>query len=57
MTGSLLKVTGGQTLTSGAKSGTAATVGQVTIQFTSPTSGAVTLPSGRVVQIARFTAF
>jgi hypothetical protein len=57
MTGSLLKVTGGQTLTSGAKTGAATTAGQITLQFTSPTSGAVTLPSGRVVQISRFTTF
>ena len=57
MTGSLLQVTGGQTLTSGPLAAVSSTVGQVTLQFSSPTSGTITLPSGRVVPIIRFTAF
>jgi V8-like Glu-specific endopeptidase len=57
MTGSLLQVTGGQTLTSGPLTAVANTIGQVTVQFTTPTSGMVTLPNGRLVPITRFTAF
>jgi hypothetical protein len=57
MTGSLLEVTGGQTLTSGSLKASSTTIGQITLQFSSATSGIVTLPSGRQVPISRFTAF
>jgi archaellum component FlaG (FlaF/FlaG flagellin family) len=57
MTGSLLLVTGGQTLTSGPLTTSATTVGQISLQFTSPTSGTLTLPNGRVVSITKFSNF
>ncbi len=57
MTGSLLQVTGGQTLTSGPLTAMAGTVGQVTLTFTSPIAGTIILPTGRAVAITRFKSF
>lgn len=57
MTGSLLQVTGGQTLTSGPLLAVSNTIGTVTLKFTSPNSGSITLPNGRVIQLARFSEF
>jgi len=53
--GPLIEFTGGQTLTGSyqAPSGTAS-MGNITVQFTSPTSGMLTLPDGEQVPIQRF---
>jgi hypothetical protein len=53
--GSLIEYTGGQTLTGTyqAPSDTAS-MGNITIQFTSPTAGMLTLPDGEQVPISRF---
>ena len=49
---------GGQTLTSGPRTGlTADPKGTITVQFTSTTAATVALPNGRRIDLARFTGF
>lgn len=58
MTGSLIEVGGGQTLTSNPQATTSTTIrGTITLQFASSTAGVLPLPSGRQVTLSRFTAF
>jgi photosystem II stability/assembly factor-like uncharacterized protein len=57
LTGQLQQASGGPTFISGPKTLTSANAGNVTLQFTSTTTATITLPSGRVVPIQRYTSF
>ncbi len=56
--GNLQLYAGGQTLTGGYKAPTSsASVGQVSLRFTTPTTATITLPTGRTIALTRFTNF